>query len=147
MTHAGSGAPSAGDGQGRGAQPERLEQLERGWRWKPVCPSAELSEGGDGVRFEVPGATEPTAAFAVRAGGVARAYLNRCSHVAVELDWQPGRFFDDSGLYLVCATHGAMYLAVDGRCMGGPCRGRGLVALRTHERGGTVWVAIRDDEA
>jgi len=126
---------------------EHPEHLQPGWCWQAVCAAADLAEGGDGVRFEVPGATEPIPAFAVRAGGVARAYLNRCSHVPVELDWQPGRFFDDSGLYLICATHGATYRASDGHCTGGPCRGQGLVALSVREQGGTVWVAIRDDEA
>jgi len=117
-----------------------------GWRWQLVCQASELEEGGEGVRFEVSGAQAPLAAFVVRAGGAARAYLNRCSHVAVELDWQPGQFFDDSGLYLVCATHGAMYRATDGQCVGGPCKGQGLVALTVREHGGKVWVAIRDDE-
>jgi nitrite reductase/ring-hydroxylating ferredoxin subunit len=140
-------AASPADEMGQGTLAQPSEQLGKGWRWQAVCASGELLEGGDGVRFEVPGATEALQAFAVRADGVVRAYLNRCSHVPVELDWQPGRFFDDSGLYLVCATHGAMYDAVDGRCVGGPCAGRGLAALHACEQGGTVWVAIRNEEA
>lgn len=84
----------------------------------------------------------PRPAFVVRHDGVARAYLNRCAHVAVELDWPSGQFFDDSGLYLVCATHGATYRAADGRCVGGPCRGSSLVALQTRESNGKVWVAL-----
>src|SRR6185312_16085931 len=48
------------------------------------------------------------AAFAVRVlGGMVRVYVNRCPHMGTELDWQPGDFFEESGLYLVCATHGA----------------------------------------
>ena len=112
--------------------------------WLRVCPSEALAEGGDGVRFDWRAEGEPAsqAAFAVRFDGEPRAYLNRCAHVPVELDWQPGRFFDESGLYLVCATHGAMYDAADGRCAGGPCRGRGLVALRAREADGWVWVSV-----
>ena len=49
------------------------------------------------------------AAFAVRFRGRVRAFLNRCGHLPVELDWEEGRFFDASGLYLICATHGALY--------------------------------------
>ena len=119
-----------------------------GWRWQAVCAAGALDEGGDGVRFEVPATGgQPLPAFVVRYDGLPRAYLNRCSHVPVELDWQPGRFFDDSGLYLICATHGAMYSAEDGSCAGGPCRGRGLTVLQACEAGGTIWVAVRNEEA
>lgn len=115
-----------------------------GWRWKAVCTSDELREGGNGVRFDVPSPDAPELpAFVVRFEGRPRAYLNRCSHMAVELDWQEGRFFDDTGLYLVCATHGALYHAADGACAGGPCRGRPLTALQACEADGKVWVAIR----
>ncbi|NCW80797.1 MAG: hypothetical protein EBV68_02860, partial [Betaproteobacteria bacterium] len=68
-------------------------------------------------------------AFVVRFQGQAFAYLNRCAHVPVELDWLEGAFFDDSGQFLVCATHGAMYEANTGLCIDGPCRGRSLEAL------------------
>jgi hypothetical protein len=36
-------------------------------------------------------------AFAIRYKGVVYAYLNRCSHVPMEMDYQAGRFFDDTG--------------------------------------------------
>jgi nitrite reductase/ring-hydroxylating ferredoxin subunit len=106
----------------------------------PVCASGELAEGGMGVRFTVDqhGASEP--AFAVRYHGRVHAYLNRCGHMPVELDWQPGRFFDDSGLYLICATHGALYAPESGACLGGRCGGRGLVALKVVEDDGQIFV-------
>ena len=93
--------------------------------WIDVCASGELVEGGDGVRFD----------------GQPRAFLNRCAHVAMELDWLPGRFFDEAGLYLICATHGALYEPDSGACVAGPCRGAALLALRCEERGGRVRVA------
>ena len=119
-----------------------------GWGWQEICASEALLDGGDGVRFTVPvpGAA-PAPAFAVRFEGLPRAYLNRCSHVPVELDWQEGRFFDDTGLYLVCSTHGAHYRAADGSCAGGPCRGQPLATLQACEAGGRIWVAIRTGEA
>lgn len=110
--------------------------------WSRVCGSTVLADGGDGLRLrwrDASGAVVP--AFVVRTGGAARAFVNRCAHVPVELDWMPGRFLDESGLYLVCATHGAMYDATDGRCTGGPCRGRGgLQPIPVQERDGSVWV-------
>jgi nitrite reductase/ring-hydroxylating ferredoxin subunit len=61
--------------------------------------------------------------------------------VPVELDWVPGKFFDDGGLYLICATHGAMYEPDSGQCVGGPCRGARLEPLAVREHEGGVWVA------
>ena len=105
-----------------------------------ICASADLTERGRGVRFNVErhGATEP--AFAVRFNGVVRAYLNRCAHIWVTLDWAEGEFFDLSGLYLVCATHGAAYLPESGRCVTGPCSGRGLTPLQVAEVDGNVFL-------
>lgn len=104
-----------------------------------VCSSTGLQEGGDGVRFtiECHGVVEP--AFAVRHAGKVHAYINRCGHVQVELDWQPGRFFDDSGLYLICSTHGALYAPENGRCLGGPCNGKGLTPITIVERDGNIY--------
>jgi nitrite reductase/ring-hydroxylating ferredoxin subunit len=61
--------------------------------------------------------------FVVRYGGKAYAYLNRCAHVPIELDWAEGEFFESSKLYLMCSTHGAIYVPESGFCAGGPCRG------------------------
>ncbi len=94
------------------------------------------------MRFELAAAT-PEAAFVVRSAGLVHAYLNQCRHIPVELDWEPGRFFDSSGLYLVCATHGATYRANDGVCIEGPCTGRRLQALEAVEFDGAVWVAMQ----
>ncbi len=105
----------------------------------PVCASADLVDGGDGVRFPVGTRDGQTTAFVVRFQGLVRGYLNRCAHVGVELDWDPGKFFDRSGLYLMCATHGAIYAPESGRCAGGPCRGQGLRVVTVEERDGQVW--------
>ena len=34
----------------------------------------------------------------------------------MEMDWQPNRFFDDTGRWLLCATHGAVYQPDTGEC-------------------------------
>ncbi len=90
-----------------------------------VCDSAALADGGAGVRFDVRIGAEMMTAFVVRYRGEVIAYLNRCAHVQMELDWQPGQFFDAEGEFLICSTHGAMYEPANGRCAGGPCQGRG----------------------
>lgn len=103
----------------------------------PLCNASELLEGGRAVSFDVVHGGETCRAFAIRYEGNAHAYLNRCSHVAMELDFQPDRFFDDSGRWLLCATHGAAYKPDSGECAGGPCRG-GLVKIALSERDGVV---------
>jgi nitrite reductase/ring-hydroxylating ferredoxin subunit len=104
-----------------------------------ICASDALINGGRGVRFEVSVAGRMVPAFAIRYGGRAFAYLNRCAHVAMELDWQPGMFFDVDADHLLCATHGALYDPGSGRCVGGACLGHGgLRALQVVEEGGRV---------
>ena len=111
-----------------------------------ICDSAALAEAGRGVRFDVDYFGERAPAFAVRHGGQVHAYLNRCSHVAMELDWQEGVFFDAEGRDLLCSTHGATYDARSGRCLGGPCGSTPLVKLRVEERGGKVYfMGFSDD--
>jgi len=105
-----------------------------------LCPSEELIDGGAGVRFDVDDRGEETNAFVVRYRGRVFGYLNRCAHVATELDWVAGQFFDADGATLVCATHGAVYDPASGGCVGGPCAGRGgLQALAVVEREGFVY--------
>lgn len=106
----------------------------------PLCPSTQLAERGAGFRFEVLAAGEVLGAFAVRYRGRAVAYLNRCAHVAMELDWMAGQFFDPEGETLLCATHGAAYDPASGLCLGGPCAGRGgLRPLQVVEQDGVVY--------
>lgn len=104
-----------------------------------ICTSADLSDGGQGVRFLVNRGGREVPAFAVRFQGRIYGYLNRCAHVPIELDWQHGEFFDYSKLYLICTTHGALYAPESGRCLGGRCQGKGLTPLRMEERDGAVY--------
>ena len=104
----------------------------------PICSSDALIEGGDGIRFPVATREGAATGFVVRFHGEARGYLNRCAHVGVELDWERNKFFDRGRLYLMCATHGAVYAPDTGRCAGGPCRGQGLRIIPVEERDGAV---------
>jgi len=91
----------------------------------------QLTEGGKGLRFELTSLVngERVPAFAVQFDGQYFAYLNRCGHIAVQLDYMPGDFFADDGQTLICATHGAEYAPDTGACLGGPCFGVGLEPL------------------
>lgn len=102
-----------------------------------LCTSDQLVNGGNAVAFDVTYAGQACRAFAVRYEDRPHAYLNRCTHVPIEMDYQEGRFFDDTGQWLLCATHGAAYRPDTGHCVGGPCRG-GLVKIALSEHGGVV---------
>tara|TARA_R110001583_G_scaffold100844_1_gene247036 strand:+ start:57893 stop:58261 length:369 start_codon:yes stop_codon:yes gene_type:complete len=105
-----------------------------------ICSADALVDGGDGVRFAVPGSGYLAGpAFVVRYGGKVYAYLNRCAHVPVQLDWMEGKFFDLTHHLLVCAVHGAHYDPRDGRCVMGPCKGASLHALRVVEEDGLIY--------
>ncbi len=108
-------------------------------------PSADLAERGTALVFDVLLWGQPARAFVLRHGGVLRGYINRCAHVPVELDWQPGAFLDADKRFIICSIHGASYDPAQGRCVGGPC-GRGkLIALDVAEQGGQAcWYPSQD---
>ena len=110
-----------------------------------ICRSLELIERGRGVRFVVRRRGEVTPAFAVRFHGIAHAYLNRCAHRSLELDWVSGEFFNAFGEHLLCATHGARYIPASGACVGGPCHGAGLVKLPLVEKNGQILLESGND--
>ena len=102
-----------------------------------LCNSQDLVDGGRAVPFDLVSAGQACRACAVRFTGQVYADLNRCTHVAMEMDYQPDQFFDDTGRWLLCATHGAAYKPDTGACAGGPCRG-GLVSIALTESDGVV---------
>ncbi|MDI3510356.1 MAG: hypothetical protein PWQ61_1121 [Betaproteobacteria bacterium] len=103
----------------------------------PLCNSRDLVDSGLAASFDVIYAGQTCRAFAIRFRGQVHAYLNRCTHVAMEMDWRPDHFFDDTGQWLLCATHGAHYDPATGACRGGPCKG-GLIRIDVVERDGVV---------
>ncbi|MEN3278443.1 MAG: hypothetical protein V7631_4233 [Massilia sp.] len=104
-----------------------------------ICDSDALVDRGAGVRFPVSVFGEAATGFVVRYQGRPYAYLNRCAHVPIELDWVEGQFFESGGEYLMCATHGAVYRPESGVCAGGPCRGARLRQIAVHETDGKVY--------
>jgi len=57
------------------------------------------------------------------------AYLDVCPHAGTPLEWQADHFFEETGRYLMCATHGAQFQVHDGLCIDGPCLGDSLTRL------------------
>lgn len=102
-----------------------------------LCASEALADSGAAVAFDVVYQSQACRAFAIRFQGQVYAYLNRCGHVPMEMDYVDGQFFDSTGHWLMCATHGATYAPQSGACIAGPCR-RGLVKVAVSEEAGRV---------
>jgi nitrite reductase/ring-hydroxylating ferredoxin subunit len=86
----------------------------------PLCNSAELLDGGLAVPFDVIYGGQICRAFAIRFNGHAYAYLNRCSHVAMEMDTNPIDFLMRLANTL-CVPHMVLCIV--------PIRAPALVAL------------------
>lgn len=110
-----------------------------------IAAAAGLVEGGRGVRFSVQNSEgDVLPAFAVCFDSQYFAYINKCGHIAMQLDYMPGEFFSDDGQTLICATHGAEYAPDTGHCLGGPCFGIGLEALAITVRDGQLYLIGND---
>ena len=105
-----------------------------------ICRVHELADRGPAVRFTIALAEpEPElACFAIRFDGAVYAYVNSCPHRGTELDWQAGEVFEETGLYLMCATHGALFEPDSGLCVSGPCHGAHLQPLAIKVSGNEV---------
>ena len=75
---------------------------------------------GESHKFMLPinGADEEC--FVVNFRGEFHAYVNRCRHIPIALDWVDNHFFAEGGRYLMCQTHGALFAPENGECLAGP---------------------------
>lgn len=76
--------------------------------------------------------------FAFGFAGELHAYLNRCRHIPLPMDWLDNRFFTVDEKYVVCANHGALYEPTTGECVWGPCTGARLQRVPLKVEDGTV---------
>lgn len=92
-------------------------------------------------QFDLPG---DNTGFVVRHRNRFHAYLNRCPHLGIELNWMPDRFLDADRCFIQCATHGALFTIDDGQCIAGPCAGDQLVALELQQCDGQLRITLPD---
>ena len=85
-------------------------------------------------------------AFLLNVGGAFHAYVNRCRHVPMGLDWVENQFFTEDGDFLLCPTHGALYMPDSGECVSGPPCGKSLHAVEIVDRAGDLY-ALWPEEA
>lgn len=92
-----------------------------------LCTLADLPEGSArGFR------ALQTHVIAIRDRNGVYVFLNRCPHLGVPLQWQDNRFMDEDGVFIRCASHGALFEHDTGRCIQGPCRGDSLWQIECH---------------
>jgi len=71
----------------------------------------------------------PLTGFMVRVGEDVHAYVNRCAHQSLPLNYLPDRFLTHDGSMILCTAHGAIFEKSTGYCVSGPCAGRSLVRV------------------
>ena len=103
-----------------------------------LCAESDIKEG-EGRGFVFGSGLDREAMFVIRWRGQLRAYRNSCPHVGTPIDWPENRFFDTSGEYLMCGTHGAVFRPEDGVCIEGPCQGRSLTRVVIAVENGEVF--------
>lgn len=80
--------------------------------------------------------------FAVYFRGKFYAYVNRCKHVPLPLDFGDGDFLTDDRKFILCRNHGALYEPVSGECVAGPCAGQSLDRLEVEKKGKKLYCRI-----
>ena len=113
-----------------------------------ICKRDALVDGGVATRFTIPlyAPARDAPCFVVACDGDVYAYVNSCPHRGTELDWQPGEVFEETGLYLMCATHGALFEPRNGLCVAGPCHGARLQSVAINVVGNDVVLVGNDLE-
>src|SRR5271154_254941 len=75
---------------------------------------------GESLKFMLPIRGADEECFLVNFGSEFHAYVNRCRHVPMAMDWVDNQFFAERGRYLMCQTHNAYYEPSNGECIAGP---------------------------
>ncbi len=103
----------------------------------PIATIGELRPG-ETKKFLLECHGEELEGFLLNYGGEHHAYLNRCRHVPMSLDWVENQFFTTDGRFVQCATHGAYYRPETGECVAGPPCGKSLVRVPIRIEGSVI---------
>ena len=101
---------------------------------------AQIGEVGPGQtkKFLLSVEGRETECFLVNYGGQYFAYVNRCAHVPMTMDWIDNQFLTEDGRYILCATHGAAFEPDTGECIFGPPCGKFLPRVPLRIEGGQI---------
>jgi nitrite reductase/ring-hydroxylating ferredoxin subunit len=108
---------------------------------KLVGSAAELAHGTS-KKFTLRRGSREFEALLVNYQGDLFAYVNRCPHTGITLDWVNNQFFSIDNRYLMCATHGAVFEPPTGECVWGPCFGLSLQSVPIEIENGRVYARL-----
>jgi nitrite reductase/ring-hydroxylating ferredoxin subunit len=101
-----------------------------------LCSIADIPEGGS-KGFNLTGRK----LFGIKLQGKVFLYQNSCPHIGIPLEWVEDQFLDSSGSMIQCANHGALFVIKTGKCVAGPCAGRGLIPIDYSIEAGDLFIA------
>ena len=104
-----------------------------------LCKTTQL-DASRGFELELNG--QDLSLLLIRDQSTIRAYLNRCPHTGVELNWLPDQFLDLDGQFIQCATHDARFRLQDGYCVAGPFAGQSLQSLSVNIEDGEIYLQL-----
>lgn len=99
-------------------------------------------EHGKSKKFTMKRAGREFEALLVNFDGAHFAYVNRCPHTGITLDFVNNQFFSSDNRYLMCATHGAVFEPPTGECIWGPCVGLSLQSLPIEIADGQIYAKL-----
>jgi nitrite reductase/ring-hydroxylating ferredoxin subunit len=99
-------------------------------------------EHGQSKKFVLRRGQRDLEALLVNFEGQHFAYINRCPHTGITLDWVNNQFFSSDNRYIMCATHGAVFEPPTGECVWGPCFGLSLQIVPVEIREGRIYASL-----
>jgi nitrite reductase/ring-hydroxylating ferredoxin subunit len=99
-------------------------------------------EPGKSKKFTLRRGQRDLEALLVNYEGNYFAYVNRCPHTGITLDWVNNQFFSSDNRYLMCATHGAVFEPPTGECVWGPCFGLALQRVPIEIAGERIYARL-----
>ena len=105
--------------------------------FSPVVPVDAVAPGKT-AKFVLTRDGRELEAFVLNHDGRLVAYVNRCCHIPMTMDWVENQFLSEDGAHIQCATHGALYLPATGECVAGPPLGQCLTVVPIEVRDGTI---------
>src|ERR1700726_3537435 len=112
-----------------------------------VARTSDLKPGAS-MKFLMPIRGADEECFLINFHGEFHAYVNRCRHVPMAMDWVDNQFFAEDGSYLMCQTHNAYYEPASGECIAGPptACGKYLYRVLTEIDDGVIYARPPQEE-
>jgi nitrite reductase/ring-hydroxylating ferredoxin subunit len=109
-----------------------------------IARIGEIAEGKS-KKFFLRVGTLDVECFVICWQGAHHAYVDKCRHIAMSLDWVENRFFDEDGRFILCSTHGALFEPDTGDCVLGPPAGKRLIRVPLETRGDELFAHVPED--